>query len=210
MSVKVKICGITSIEDALTALEFGADALGFIFYAKSPRYVTPEAVKEITSALPPFVSTVGVFVDSPTEQINEVVRRAGINSVQLHGKESPEECAMAEGASVIKAFRVSGEDDIAGIGAYATNDYTVAAVLLDTFVEGTHGGTGKTFDWKLAIKAKKYGPLILSGGLGPDNVSEAIETVRPYAVDVSSGVESAPGTKEPEKVKRFIEEAKSL
>ncbi len=204
MSVKVKVCGITTLEDAQTALRFGADALGFIFFKRSARFISPRAVKAILAKLPPFVTTVGVFVDSPVKEINDTIRQSGIDTVQLHGSETPKECSAVKGARVIKAFRVSGAKDINGIGKY-----DVAANLLDTFVEGTHGGTGKTFDWNIAVKAGNGTPLILSGGLTPDNVKEAIKTVKPYAVDVSSGVESAPGVKSAEKLKRFLKIAKS-
>ncbi len=204
MSVKVKICGITTLEDAEAALRYGAYALGFIFFKKSARYIAPEATRKIISELPPRTTTVGVFVDSPAEEVNAIVRESGINTVQLHGSESPEECSRIENAKVIKAFRVSGKETIAKI-----SKYNVFAILLDTFVEGVHGGTGKTFDWNIAIEAKVYGPLILSGGLTPDNIADAVETVRPYAVDVSSGVESSPGVKEHDLVKLFIERAQS-
>lgn len=204
MSVEVKICGITTLEDATAALGYGADMLGFIFYSKSTRYITPIAAREIISALPTTIATVGVFVDASPKEVNQAVRISGIDTVQLHGTESPEECAKIRNAKVIKAFRISKREDILGIC-----NYNVDAILLDTYVKGTHGGTGETFDWTLAIEAKKYGPLILSGGLTPENISEAIATVRPYAVDVSSGVESSPGVKIHELIKQFIERAKS-
>ncbi|MBE9528454.1 MAG: phosphoribosylanthranilate isomerase [Proteobacteria bacterium] len=204
MSVKVKICGITTLDDATAATSYGADMLGFIFYTKSARYIAPAAAKSIIAKLPPSVTTVGVFVDAPVDEVNAIVKQTGINVVQLHGKESPEECARVENAKVVKAFRVSDKASIAKIDRYST-----WANLLDTYVKGTHGGTGETFDWKIAVEAKKYGPLILSGGLTPDNISEAVRTVRPYAVDVSSGVESSPGVKVHELIKQFIERAKS-
>lgn len=204
MSVEVKICGITTLEDATAALGYGADMLGFIFYSKSTRYITPEAAGKIISALPSTVATVGVFVDALPDTVNKTVKASGINTVQLHGDESPEECASIRNAKVIKAFRISKREDLADI-----SNYSVDAILLDTYVKGTHGGTGETFDWALATEAKRYGPLILSGGLTPENISEAIRTVRPYAVDVSSGVESSPGVKVHELIKQFIERAKS-
>lgn len=204
--VRVKICGITNIEDAMAAVEAGADALGFIFYPGSRRYITPEAAGAIVSALPPFVSPVGVFVDETADAVLAAAHTSGLWSVQLHGKESAEFCAIikAAGVRVIKAARVSGEADI-----LALRGYDVSACLLDAYVPDCPGGTGTTCDWALALEAKKHGPVILAGGLTPENVALAIGTVRPYAVDVSSGVESSPGRKDHDKVRAFIKNARN-
>jgi phosphoribosylanthranilate isomerase len=200
---RVKICGITNAEDALMAVEAGADALGFIFYPKSPRYITPEEARLIKTKLPPFVATVGVFVDEDAGRVMEIAREAGLGAVQLHGHETPAYCTQM-GISVIKALRVRDEGDIRTLARYE-----VSAFLLDTYKEGQMGGTGEVFDWDLALKAKQgKTPIILSGGLNPDNVAKAVEKVRPYAVDVSSGVEVKPGVKNRDKVRDFIKNVK--
>jgi len=200
---RVKICGITREEDALMAVEVGADALGFIFYPKSPRYITPEEARLIKTKLPPFVTTVGVFVDEDAGRVMEIARDAGLGAIQLHGHETPAYCANM-GINVIKALRVRDEGDIRAMARYE-----VSAFLLDTYKEGQMGGTGEVFDWDLALKANQgKTPIILSGGLNPDNVARAVEKVRPYAVDVSSGVEVQSGVKDRDKVRNFIENAK--
>lgn len=196
--VKVKICGIKNINDALTAVMAGADALGFVF-AESPRKMTPEAVREIIQKIPPFVTTVGVFVDSEIEEVNEIASLTGINVVQLHGNESSEYCRQIE-LPVIKAIRVKNEESLAHLGEYQG---VVKAFLLDTYVSGNHGGTGKTFNWQLVPKAKEFGPVILAGGLNPWNIAEAIKACSPYGVDVSSGVETE-GRKDKQKIEEFI------
>jgi len=202
--VKVKICGITDLNDALEASEYGADALGFIFYEKSSRYITPASAASIINELPPFVSKVGVFVNETIEKIVQIKRLTGIDTVQLHSDETPEMCETI-GNKVIKAFWV-------GRGGVTPplHNYNVSAYLLDTHREGLPGGTGETFDWDVAIEAKRYGRIILAGGLTPENVSEAVRKVRPYAVDVASGVEERPGKKNIKKVKEFIERAKGV
>ncbi len=202
--VKVKICGITTVVDALSAADAGADAIGFIFWNKSPRYVEPQDAAAIIAELPPFLKTVGVFVDEDPEVIASVVEATGIDCVQLHGNESPEDTEKVKRmvtAPVIKAVRMRGEDDLSRLSAYR-----VSAILLDAFREGVPGGTGKVFDWNLAVRAKSAGRIILSGGLTPENVAGAIRKVTPYAVDVSTGVESAPGKKDANKIKDFMEE----
>jgi phosphoribosylanthranilate isomerase len=200
MQTKIKICGITNLPDAQLAVELGADALGFIFYANSPRCVGMEAVADICRALPPFVVRVGVFVNAPLKEIRLAVALCGLDAVQLHGDETPDECRQAPGRR-IKAIRVRDEDSLR-----AAAEYDVDALLLDTYTDAERGGTGRTFDWSLAVKAKEIGPpIILSGGLATANVQEAIRKVRPYAVDVCSGVEREPGKKDPEKLRRFIE-----
>lgn len=201
--VRIKICGITNLEDALIATELGADAVGFIFYEKSPRFINPRTAALIIRELPPFVATVGVFVNEPPEKLVDIAKQAGVGCVQLHGDETPEYCASL-GLRTIKALRVKD--------AYVLNklrSFTVSGILLDTYKEGVPGGTGETFDWDIAAEAAKAGRIILSGGLNPENVRQAIEKVRPYAVDVSSGVESKPGRKDHAKLKKFFEQVRT-
>jgi phosphoribosylanthranilate isomerase len=203
MPVRIKICGITNVEDALLAAGLGADALGFIFYAKSPRGVTVPVASEICRALPPFVSRVGVFVNESEQAINEAVVACRLTAVQLHGEESPEFCRRFA-VPVIKVVRVRDATSIAEAAGYE-----VDALLLDTYTAASHGGTGRTFDWSLAVQAKSLRrPVILSGGLTADNVADAIRAVQPYAVDVASGVESAPGRKDAAQLCRFISQCK--
>lgn len=202
MTTKIKICGITNLEDALFAAEAGADALGFVFYEKSPRYVLPETVQQIISVLPPFVTTVGLFVNAGIDVIERTMQMTGINVIQLHGDESPEESRFSS-ASVIKAVRVKDAGSLAGI-----ERYRVSALLLDAWNDQQYGGTGETFDWQLARSLAGKLPLILAGGLNPDNVAEAIRMVNPYAVDVSSGVEESPGHKDHDKIHKFIQQVR--
>jgi phosphoribosylanthranilate isomerase len=211
MNVKVKICGITNVSDAQHAVDVGVDALGFVFWKKSPRYVSPEDAAKITSTLPPFVNTVGVFVDESYKTIIETIAKVGLDCVQLHGSEGPDECCELShklGARVIKAVRVSSLDDVKALVDYKVCN--VAGYLLDSFKEGTPGGTGECFDWELAKEAKSFGLIILAGGLNAENVAEAIRLVRPYGVDVSSGVESSPGKKDHEKILVFMERVRSV
>jgi phosphoribosylanthranilate isomerase len=198
----VKICGITNFEDALTAANYGADALGFIFYKNSPRYIEPEKAKEIIGYLPPFITTVGVFVNEEPTVIRNIMEFAGINILQLHGDELPETCKIWH--RVIKAFRVIQLIDLKPLEKYRTS-----AILVDTYSPDTYGGTGLTFNWDIAVEAKRYGQVILSGGLHPDNIERAIRWVKPYAVDVSSGVEKYKGKKDLVKLRDFIVRAKS-
>ena len=202
--IKVKICGITNKEDALYAAGCGADALGFIFYEKSPRYIEPDNAKTIIAALPPFVTTVGVFVNKDFNDIRDITLLTGVTVVQLHGDESPSYCNLVEG-KLIKAIRVKNDSSIEGL-----KKYDVDAFLLDSFDKNSFGGSGLTFDWKLAEKAKQYGKIILAGGLTPDNVEEAVKKVAPYGVDVNSGVEKKPGIKNKNKVKEFIIRSKAV
>ncbi len=210
---KVKICGITNLEDALFAAEAGADALGFVFYAKSPRHITPDRAREIILRLPPFVAKVGVFVTAPPLSpptlggmkggaVKEIMAYCHLDYAQLHGDEPPEQ-VVALAPRAIKAVQVRTAADVERLSVYQA-----AAYLLDTYHPTKHGGTGEAFDWELAVEAKSHGPIILAGGLTPDNVAVAIERVHPYAVDVSSGVEAAPGIKDRHKVRRFIMAAK--
>ncbi len=199
--VKVKICGITNLEDALAAADFGADALGFVFYEGSPRYVTQEEAGKIIENLPPFVSTVGVFVDKKREDIRSILERVPLDIVQLHGHETPEACLPEK--RIIKAIRVKDLSDLELL-----KQYHVSAFLLDAYTPDSFGGTGQIFNWDIAVEAKQFGKIILAGGLGPDNVVKAIRRVRPYAVDVSSGVEEKKGKKDHKKLRLFIERAK--
>lgn len=200
--IAVKICGITDYEDALIAVGLGASALGFIF-ARSPRQITPQRARDIISGIPPFVKTVGVFVNEAYAAIREIKYYCNFDLVQLHGDESPDFC-QALMPDTIKALRIKDSLSIPSIKAYRGK---VRALLLDTYCKDKAGGTGKTFDWKLALEIKKLGiPIILSGGLGPSNIVGAIRTVRPYAVDVNSGAEAHPGKKSPVLMKEIMDE----
>lgn len=202
MAVRVKICGIKSLAEARLAVEAGASALGFVF-APSPRQVTPEEAAAICRELPPFVARVGVFVNEDPARVEAVARACGLDAVQLHGEEPPEECRFGPGLRVIKALRV-GEQEPEALLAEAQR-YAVDAILLDAKVPGRYGGAGKTFNWRIAAGFRRCwpGPLILAGGLNSGNVLEAIRIVRPYAVDVSSGVERH-GRKDPALIKEFM------
>jgi len=201
--LRVKICGITRPEDALAAAEAGADAIGLVF-AESPRRVDVERASSILAVLPPFVTPVALFVNETGERIRGVCDALSVRTVQLSGDEPP---ALARELSadlcVIKAFHVREEGDLAGLA-----DYPADAYLLDSRVPGRHGGTGVVFDWGLAARLGSPKPIILAGGLCPENVAEAVRQVRPYAVDVSSGVEAEPGIKDPARVRAFVEEAR--
>lgn len=205
MPVKIKVCGITNAADALAAIEAGADALGFIFYEGSQRFLNAEKARAIIREIPPFVSKVGVFVNNTPDHVSRVIEETGIDTVQFHGEEPPELC-RGYSTKVIKAFRVQGKDMLALMPRY-----DVDAWLLDSFVQGgARGGTGTTFDWDLAVHACSLGtPVILAGGLNPENIAAAIERVQPYAVDVSSGVEISPGKKDHAKIAAFIANARS-
>ena len=203
LQIKVKICGMTQLKDALFAVEQGVDAVGFIFYKKSPRAVTMKTVREIITKLPPLVDTVGVFVNESAERLNKIADYCGLDLVQLHGEESPAFCRKIH-RRVIKAFRVKDLQSIKQL-----EKFPVSGFLLDTFSDDLHGGTGKTFDWNLALPAKKTGPVILAGGLTPRNILQAVRQVRPYGVDVCSGVEKSPGIKDLEKVRAFLKNIRS-
>jgi len=200
---RIKICGITSPEDALTAVEAGADALGFVFYKESPRHIFPEEAARIINLLPPFVQAVGLFVNEAPEIVNQISRNCGLGLVQLHGDETPDYCKMIE-QRVMKAFRIRSLTCLDPIA-----DYRLSGCLLDAYSPAAFGGTGKRFNWEIACEAMIRGHrIVLAGGLTPDNVAEAIRQVKPYAVDVSSGVEVAPGKKDVDKVREFIRNAK--
>ncbi|MDP2167148.1 MAG: phosphoribosylanthranilate isomerase [Thermodesulfovibrionales bacterium] len=201
--VKVKICGITNIEDALAAAGLGADALGFVFYKGSPRYIAPDEAKKIISRLPPFISAVGVFVDEKTDDVLMMAGHAGIDIVQFHGHEPPEACIIDR--RVIKAVRVKELSDLEPLKRYGG----VSAFLLDTYAPDALGGTGRIFNWDIALEAKLMGRVILAGGLTPENVQQAVRWVHPYAVDVSSGVEKEKGKKDHINMGLFIARAKS-
>ncbi len=204
---KVKICGITNLEDARRATEFGADMLGFNFYEKSSRFVLAETASAIAKQVPDCVEKVGVFVNMPVQRISELVDLVGLTAVQLHGDEDRmfvERLSRLTDVPMIKAVRVS-EDFQPG----SVTEYQVDAILLDAYSANQYGGTGDRFDWSIAAAVRRsVSALYLAGGLTPDNVAKAIRQVRPFAVDVASGVESSPGKKDPEKVEAFIRNAK--
>lgn len=203
MSIKVKICGITCPADAETAVQAGADLIGLVFHEPSPRHVTPDEAAEIVQGIPPYVLRVGLFVNPTPQSVAAAIAGCGLQMLQFHGDESPEFCRQF-GMITMKAFRVKGPETLEALVRYPTD-----AWLLDAHVPGKYGGTGQTFDWVLAAKAARLGkPVFLAGGLTPENVGEAVRTARPYGVDVSGGVETAPGRKDPEKVRRFVAQAR--
>ena len=204
MSVRVKVCGITRVEDALAAVQEGADAIGFVFWSESKRFVSPNKACEIVSKLPPFVSVVGVYVDPSPEWVEETSATAGLNLLQFHGEESPEFCGQFM-LPYIKALRVRGGMDLIQYGKLYQNS---RGLLLDSYRAGMPGGTGQVFDWNLIPKDFPL-PLVLSGGLDPDNVANAIKQTRPWAVDVSSGVEIAQGIKDMKKISAFMQGVKN-
>lgn len=207
IAIRIKICGITRAEDAWAAVNAGADAVGFIFAASSPRYIAPALAGEIGRDLPPFVARVGVFVDEPAGSVRSIAATADLDTVQLHGRETPALIEELRSGSfrLIKAIRVRDESSLAPLPTF-----DVSAFLLDSYVAGQHGGTGEKFNWDLAIQAKRLGkPIILAGGLTPENVREAIQAVQPFGIDVSSGVEQSPGIKDHDKIRRLIASAKS-
>ena len=199
-TMEIKICGITNLEDAANACAFGADALGFIFYKKSPRYITPETAKNIIKNLPHAFIRVGVFVNHEIKAVRDIYKFCGLDLIQLHGDESPEYCRQFPVSVLIKALSPRSEDDLS-----IAKNYPVKAILIDARDPGLYGGTGRKSNWEMAVKVKETHPLVLSGGLNPDNILEAIETVLPNAVDVNSGVEASPQKKDSEKMKNIIE-----
>jgi len=205
MMVKVKICGITSANDAIMASTAGADAVGFNFWRGSKRFIEPQKALPIRLSLPPFVAAVGVFVDPAPEYVREVMDYCRLDYAQLHGHESPYVVSQLAELRVIKVLRLKDEADLKEL-----QKYRVEAFLLDTYVPGSPGGTGRTFDWQLARAAANRARVILAGGLTPQNVADAVRVARPYAVDVASGVEEAPGKKSRKLVNAFIRAAKSV
>jgi phosphoribosylanthranilate isomerase len=200
----VKICGITNLEDARFAVQCGADAIGFVFHEESPRFISHHRAAEIVRGLPDHISKIGVFVNAERKFVQDIIAHVNLSAVQLLGDEGADDL-VNYATSVIKVFRVYKDFDVS-----VMRNYIVDAFLLDTYKEGSFGGTGKAFDWNVAVKAKEYGRIILSGGLSPENVEDAVRFVRPYGVDVSSGVEGSPGKKDPIKVRKFITRAKSV
>lgn len=206
MSVRVKICGITNLDDALAAVDAGADALGFMFYEKSPRNLPVKVAADIIRRLPPFVAKVAVFVNATEETVRKTAAECGLDTLQFHGDEKPQFCGKFSPLKVYKAFRIQGPESLRLLQHYDTD-----AWLLDSFVPDTLGGTGAKLNWDWAVEATKLGrPIILAGGLTPENVAGAARNVRPYAVDVSSGVESSPGKKDHKKICDFIAAAHAV
>jgi len=203
VSLRIKICGITSASDAKAAVDAGADALGFMFYEPSARFLSPEQAAEIIRDLPAHVAKIGVFVDADADTVRQTAETAGLDTLQFHGNELPEFCLQFE-QHTIKAFRVKDSTSLEQLP-----DYNTDAWLLDSYVKGVPGGTGEKFNWNLAVEAKRFGkPILLAGGLTPDNAAQAVAQVAPFGLDVSSGVEASPGMKDSEKVTRLIVNAK--
>jgi len=196
---RIKICGITRLEDARMAVELGADAIGLVFYAPSPRNIGPEQARAIIAAIPPFVTVVGLFVDPSPEEVESVLRQCSLGLLQFHGDEAPDFCRDF-GLPYIKAARVRADADLV---QYLSRHHAAQGWLLDAYHDRLYGGTGESFDWKLIPRGLAR-PVILSGGLTPDNVGAAVRQVRPWAVDVSSGVEAAKGVKDAAKIAAFI------
>jgi phosphoribosylanthranilate isomerase len=205
-TTKIKICGITNAEDAAVAVEAGADALGFVFYRMSPRYIDPTLARQIVMSLPPLVIPVGVFVDEDQQVVRNVMDDCGLAIAQMHGNESASYCKEL-GRTVLKALRVKDRSTFLALAEFRGRA-GVRGFILDAFSDQAYGGTGQVIDWQLAAEAAKVASVLLAGGLTPDNVEKAIQAVRPYGVDVSSGVERVPGKKDHEKVRAFIQAAK--
>ena len=203
---KIKICGITNKRDAIDASSLGVDMIGFVFYKKSKRYVEPKIVRDIVNELPPFMSKVGVFVNEDKDKVRRIAGECSLDVLQFHADETPDYCAGFEDSyKVIKAFRIKDKDSLKGV-----NDYDVNFYMLDAYSSKDLGGTGESFDWKIAENFEFLKPVILSGGLTPDNVSSAIRMISPYGVDVSSGIEDSPGRKNLDLMKKFIEKVRRL
>ena len=202
---RVKICGMTRAADAACAVAAGVDALGFIFFAKSPRNIAPEAARTIIAHLPPLVDTVGVFVNEAMSRVQEIATTCGINTIQLHGAESPQYCRELASAlpccRLLKAFRIGNHSTTADITPYAE---VVQGYLLDTFQKDAEGGTGLAFDWQLIKRLQLARPFFLAGGLDCDNVRQALTQVQPYGIDANSGLEDAPGRKNHQKMQLFL------
>ena len=204
--MKIKICGITNANDAAQAVASGADALGFVLYRKSPRFVEPATVRELIADLPPFVLSVGVFVNESAEVVRNLMDQCGLSLAQLHGDETAAYCEQL-GRPALKALRLKDRGSFLALAEFQGRA-NIRGFVIDAFSDQAYGGTGHTADWTLAAEAAKAAPILLAGGLTPANVFQAIQSVRPYGVDVSSGVEAAPGRKDPAKVKAFIESAR--
>ncbi|MBU1139723.1 MAG: phosphoribosylanthranilate isomerase [Proteobacteria bacterium] len=208
---RIKMCGITRKKDAEAGIKAGLDALGFIFYEKSPRNVTPDFVRKVVARIPPFIDCVGVFVDRDQEEVEEIVEYCGLTHAQLHGKEKPKYCERIERRAspcrVIKAFRVGKKSSASDFTPY---DDVVRGYLLDTYVKDNAGGTGKTFDWNIIQNLNLKRPIILAGGLTPENVVQAVKVVAPYGVDVNSGVETGPGIKDHAKLYDFVSKVRQI
>lgn len=213
MRVRIKMCGVTVLGDAMVAVESGVDALGFIFHEQSPRSIAPEQARYIIDALPPFVDAVGVFVDKKRREVEEIINYCCLNYVQLHGSETPKYCERVRRHSapcqIIKAFRAGGGLSRADIDPYAPN---VKGYLLDTWHKQIAGGTGETFDWGIIDQLNLKRPLILAGGLGPDNVMAALKEVRPYGIDVNSAleIEKKPGRKDYDLLRKLVEKVRKF
>lgn len=206
MTITLKVCGITSLEDALASIECGAEFLGFNFYRKSPRYISPEAARTIIEQLPSGVITVGIFVNEAQPQdVLEILKVSGVQLAQLHGDEDADYCAAVGAERVIKALRV-GE----GFDVRQVLSYPAWAILLDAFDKNLYGGTGKTANWEVAREAAKLTRLFLAGGLSPENIAEAIQAVEPFAVDVNSSVETAPGKKDADRLRKLKQEMETI
>ena len=206
MPPKVKICGITNSNDADAAVEAGADALGFVFFAKSPRCIDPKVAQQIIAKLPPFILSVGVFVNEEVTVVRDTMDQCGLALAQLHGDESPAYCESLN-RPILRAIRLRDRGSFLSLAEYKGRA-GVRGFVIDAFSESSYGGTGQTVDWNIAAEAAKSAPILLAGGLTPDNVQEAIHKVQPYGVDVSSGVEAKPGTKDPAKIQAFIQAVK--
>lgn len=206
---RVKMCGITNRYDAEEGVRAGVDALGFIFVDESPRCISSENAREIIAELPPFVDCVGVFVDRDPKEVEEIIAYCGLSYAQLHGSEDPKYCERlaryTAPCKVIKAFRVGTETQA---DLFTPYNEVAQGVLLDTYSKGIAGGTGMTFDWRIIERLRIQSPLILAGGLGPENVGEAIRQIRPFGIDVNSGVERAPGVKDVDKLHTFMEQVR--
>ena len=206
MSIKVKICGITNLDDAAAAVEAGADALGFVLYRESPRYIEPHVVKQIIAELPPFVLPIGVFVNEDAKVVRDLMDSCGLALAQLHGDETATYCETL-GRPVLKAIRLKDRSSFLALAEFRGRA-GVRGILLDTYLQDAYGGTGRTPDWSLASEVARAATVVLAGGLTAENVGVAVRTVRPYGVDVSSGVEDRPGKKNREKIRAFVQAAK--
>jgi len=197
--IRTKICGITRLEDALTSVRYGANALGFNFYEKSPRYISPDKALDIINQLPPFVSVVGLFVNDSYDKIKKITNMCGFRTIQLHGDESPDFCSKFKSNRVIKALRIKQESDLENI-----KKYDVCGYILDSFSPDTYGGTGLSFDWNVLGKIDSAKNIIVAGGINPDNIEHLLRTVVPYGVDICSGVELSPGVKDEKLIREIM------